>query len=100
MFLSSGCVLTTLLTTYIAVGNWPKSRKNMMFVVQAGTFFWCQAGRSSAFDLAGQLARPAKTTNSKETDNFVSIWLGWSLQQICLKLRCYVDNQQRYTSFK
>ena len=48
MFLLSGCVLTTFLTTYIADGNRPKSHQNMMFFVQAGTFLCFQAGRSSA----------------------------------------------------
>ena len=36
MFLSSGCVLTTFLTTYIADGNRPKPHKNTTFSVQAG----------------------------------------------------------------
>ena len=48
MFLSSGCVLTTFLTTYIAESNRPKSQKHMMFLVQAGTFLCFQARRSSA----------------------------------------------------
>ena len=48
MFLSSGCVLITFLTMYIAEGNRPKSQKHMMFLVQAGTFLCFQAGRSSA----------------------------------------------------
>ena len=51
MFLTSGCVLTTFLTTYIADGNRPKSHKNMTFLVHAGTFLCFQAGRSSASDL-------------------------------------------------
>ena len=36
------------LTTYIAEGNRQKSEKNLMFLVQAGTFLCFQAGRSSA----------------------------------------------------
>ena len=50
MFLSSGYVLTTFLTTYIAEGNRPKSeaQKHMMFLVQASTFLCFQARRSSA----------------------------------------------------
>ena len=48
MFLSSGYVLTTFLTTYVAEGNWPKFQKHMMFLVQAGTFLCFQARRSSA----------------------------------------------------
>ena len=48
MFLSSGYVLTTFLTTYIAEGNRPKSHKHMMFLVQASTFLCFQARRSSA----------------------------------------------------
>ena len=47
MFLSSGCVLNTFLTTYIADSNRPRSHKNMTFLVQAGTFLCFQAGRSS-----------------------------------------------------
>ena len=48
MFLTSGCVLTTFLTTYIADGKRPKSHKNITFLVPAETFLCFQAGRSSA----------------------------------------------------
>ena len=48
MFLPSGCVLTTFLTTYIAGVNRPKSHKNMAFLVRAETFLCFQAGCSSA----------------------------------------------------
>ena len=48
MFLSSGYVLTTFLTTYFAEGNRPKFQKHMMSLVQAGTFLCFQDRRSSA----------------------------------------------------
>ena len=48
MFLTSGWVLTTFLTTYIVDGNRQKSHKIVTFLVQAGTFLCFQAGRSSA----------------------------------------------------
>ena len=48
MFLSSGCVLTTFLTSYITDVTRLKSHKNIMFLVQAGTFLCFQAERSSA----------------------------------------------------
>ena len=48
MFLSSGCIPTTFLTTYIADGYRSKSHKNMMFLVQTGTFLRFEAGHSLA----------------------------------------------------
>ena len=73
MFLTSGCVLTTFLTTYSADDNRPKSHKNMTFLVQAWTFLCFQAGRFSAMRSS---ASDLTVWENKLKKNWNWIWQG------------------------